>query len=668
MPSANKHSDDNQNSGKLAHVRQDFMASLVVFLVALPLCMGIAIASGVPVSAGLITGIVAGIVVGVLAGCPLQVSGPAAGLTVVVYEAVSRHGLEMLGLIVLMAGLMQIIAGTLRMGQWFRAVSPAVVNGMLAGIGVLIFASQFHVMLDDVPKGSGIENLVTIPQAIQKAVRSPQIPERGRRHRHREALLQLGELHRQQEVIHEKLAERLPNHQEPTPEPPEIETEDLITRQESLIADTQAFVQGSLSFFEDQPERKATLQEAEEMAVRTMTLSLNLLQSSDPSRALHLEEEASEALLAIQGVFKNHELAAAVGIITILALILWTAFAKGKIGIIPGPLVAVIVGTVVATIWELPVLYVEIPDSMTEELHLVTPAVLADAPWEALFGSAVLMAIIASAETLLCANAVDQLHTGARTRYDKELFAQGVGNVICGVLGALPMTGVIVRSSANMQAGGKTRLSAILHGIWLLVFVVFLGTLLRMIPTAALAAILVYTGYKLCDWRKVRTLAHYGWGEVAIYFVTVIVIVVEDLLTGVVVGLLLAIGKLVHSVAQLHVTVDKSKDDAVWVRLNGAGTFVRLPKLASKLEQIPPGRKVHFDFKELSYLDHACLTLLTSWANQHEATGGEVIVDWEDLREFVRSGHHLRKARTGADEARAELNEDARETAGTSSR
>src|SRR5512134_2771000 len=148
---------------------QDFLASTVVFLVALPLCMGIAIASGVPPAAGLITGMVGGIVVGFLAGAPLQVSGPAAGLTVLVWQMVNDHGIAALGAIVLVAGLAQLLAGAARLGQWFRAISPAVIHGMLAGIGVLIFASQFHVMVDDRPRGSGIANLLSIPEALMKA-------------------------------------------------------------------------------------------------------------------------------------------------------------------------------------------------------------------------------------------------------------------------------------------------------------------------------------------------------------------------------------------------------------------------------------------------------------------------------------------------------------------
>lgn len=149
---------------------QDLLASVVVFLVALPLCMGVAIASGAPPAAGLITGIIGGIVVGVLQGAPLQVSGPAAGLAVIVWELIQRHGFPTLGVIVLAAGVIQAVAAVLGGGRWFRAVPPSVIYGMLAGIGVLIFASQFHVMVDDRPKGSGLMNLISVPLAVWKGV------------------------------------------------------------------------------------------------------------------------------------------------------------------------------------------------------------------------------------------------------------------------------------------------------------------------------------------------------------------------------------------------------------------------------------------------------------------------------------------------------------------
>ncbi|MGH7201360.1 MAG: SulP family inorganic anion transporter, partial [Planctomycetaceae bacterium] len=191
------------SSGLLKNVKHDLLASIVVFLVALPLCMGIAIASGAPVAAGLITGIVGGLIVAALSGSPMQVSGPAAGLTVIVYEMIQRHGLEMLGLTVLIAGAIQVAAGLLRWGQWFRAVSPAVIKGMLAGIGVLIFASQFHVMVDDRPKGSGIENLLGIPEAVVKGLSKPEWASRERRELKTKLLRQAGELHRRQARIQE---------------------------------------------------------------------------------------------------------------------------------------------------------------------------------------------------------------------------------------------------------------------------------------------------------------------------------------------------------------------------------------------------------------------------------------------------------------------------------
>ncbi len=167
-------------AGAAGNFFHDFMASVVVFLVALPLCMGIAVASNAPVSAGLISGIVGGIVVGMLAGAPLQVSGPAAGLSVLVYQLVDDHGFQAVGSVVIVAGVFQLVAGTLRFGQWFRAISPAVVQGMLAGIGVLIFASQFHVMVDDSPRADGLKNLLSIPVSVWRGL----VPQDSTNHHH----------------------------------------------------------------------------------------------------------------------------------------------------------------------------------------------------------------------------------------------------------------------------------------------------------------------------------------------------------------------------------------------------------------------------------------------------------------------------------------------------
>src|SRR4051794_31899480 len=161
-------------SDKSGTILNDVVSSFVVFLIALPLCMGIAIASGVPPALGIITGIIGGIIVGSISGSPLQVSGPAAGLSVIVFEIVQKFGLESLGPILLLAGSLQLVGGWLKLGRWFRAISPAVIYGMLSGIGILIIAGQFHVMVDDKPRSSGIANLLAIPESLWKGLFPPE--------------------------------------------------------------------------------------------------------------------------------------------------------------------------------------------------------------------------------------------------------------------------------------------------------------------------------------------------------------------------------------------------------------------------------------------------------------------------------------------------------------
>jgi MFS superfamily sulfate permease-like transporter len=232
------------------------------------------------------------------------------------------------------------------------------------------------------------------------------------------------------------------------------------------------------------------------------------------------------------------------------------------------------------------------------------------------------------------------MHTGPRTQYDRELAAQGVGNLLCGLVGGLPMTGVIVRSAANVQAGAKTRLSAILHGLWLLLFVVLLGSVLQLIPIAALAGILVYTGFKLIDWKGFLHLWHTSRTEAGIFLATVIVIVVEDLLLGVITGIVLSAIKLLVTFSHLQVQLlfdsAKTTPQRVTMRIAGAATFLRLPLLAAKLDEVPRGAHLHVDFEHLDYIDHACLELLMSWEKQHESAGGRLIIDWGQLHARFR--------------------------------
>jgi len=520
-------------------LRADLLSSVVVFLVALPLCMGIAIASGVPPAKGIITGVVGGIVVGTLTGCPLSVSGPAAGLAVVIVELIKEHGIEKLGIIILLAGILQIIFGLCRLATWFRAVPPAVIHGMLSGIGVLIFAAQFHVMVDDSPKGSGFNNLISIPMAVMKGL------------------------------------------------------------------DWQT-------------------------AANSQT---------------------------------THHLAALLGMLTIILLSLWQRFARGRLKILPGSLIAIVIATTCAYVLHLPVRYVSIPNDLFSSLQLVQIGATASAPgsgghtvglsslmtWE-IFFDALAVAFIAAAETLLTCSALDKMQktTNMHTNYDRELVAQGIGNTICGALGALPMTGVMVRSGVNLNAGARTRRSTIFHGLWILLLVAFFPMWLEFIPTSALAALLVFTGYKMVDVRAVKEMGRYGRSEVVIYFITVILIVSVDLLTGVLAGIAFSIAKLLYIFGHLDVKVTKGQGRRTDISLHGAATFLALPKLASAIESVPDDCELHIHLDGLAYVDHAVLDLLISWDRQHRQQGGTLVIDWGKLGEAF----HERRIAARPDESR----------------
>jgi MFS superfamily sulfate permease-like transporter len=621
------------------HWKQDFLSSVVVFFVALPLCMGVAIASGAPVAAGLLTGIIGGIVAGTLAGAPLQVSGPAAGLTVIVYELIQQLGLDMLGIAVLIAGGMQITAGALRLGQWFRAVSPAVIGGMLAGIGVLIFASQFHVMVDDKPRGSGLENLKTIPAALAKGLGVPRLAGEAERDFRTQSMKQLANLHHDQVQIQARVDELIPYHHAASAT---TVLDDVVEPRLSDWVDEQQEVSKKLDGIEanlrnvvEQSHGEVHLDKAQAAITEAkgrLTEAAASLEEGRAVEAVAAQNAAVAAIDAVSGRMKNHRIAASLGILTILIIIFWQKLAPKRLRLMPAPLLAILIATTIAAVMTLPVYYVELPSDFAKEIRLPSWTLVQSAPWADVIQAGALIAIVASAETLLCATAITQLRPGTRTNYDRELVAQGSGNMLCGLLGALPMTGVIVRSSANIHAGAQTRLSAILHGIWLLLFVVAFASVLQMIPTASLAAVLVYTGYKLVDVKSIRKLWQHGWGEVAIYFATLTTIVAVDLLTGVIVGIALAAAKLLYTFSRLTIRMERDpRENRYQMRLSGAATFVRLPKLAAALEDLPSDAELHVDLDRLSYIDHACLNLLSSWAEQHQKMGGRLMIDWDSL-------------------------------------
>ncbi len=552
----------------------------------------------------------------------------------------------MLGVIVLMAGALQLAAGAMRLGPWFRAVSPAVIYGMLAGIGVLIFASQFHVMVDDKPRGSGLENLATIPEAIYKAVGTLTLGSEDERAFRTAALQTAGSVHQDQSNLRTHISDLIPYHHVADAAPVldgvvEPHLADHAEKQEAITERLEQ-LQSKLQAVETSSKGAIALNRAEKAfatAIQRSREAEAALESGQAVDAVRTQDEAFATIGTALGRLKNHRLAAALGILTIAIIILWQKFAPKKLRLVPAPLLGIIAATALAAAFVLPVLYVEIPSSLIDTINWPRMSLLQTAPWGELLSSALLIAAVASAETLLCATAVDQIAKGSRTNYDQELAAQGVGNMICGLLGALPMTGVIVRSSANIQAGAQTRLSAVLHGVWLVVFVAALANFLQLIPTSSLAAVLVYTGYKLINIKQVKNLYAAGWGELAIYLITLTTIVVEDLLIGVLTGIALAAAKLLYNFSHVVIKVEHDElDNRYIMHLAGAATFVRLPKLAAALEQIPDNALLHVELDRLRYIDHACLELFTNWAHQHEATGGRLIMDWDSLHNTFREG------------------------------
>jgi len=506
-----------QKNGPGLAWRANLGPSIVVLLISIPLSMGIAIASGVPPARGLVTAIIGGLVIGSLSGSPLQISGPSAGLAVMVLDTVQTHGLRSLAVVVPLMGIVQASAGLLKLGQLFRAVSPAVINGMLAGIGVLILSAQFHVAVDDLPKGSGLDNLLSIPSAIYKGI----APSMG----------------------------------------------DLAHREAAMI-----------------------------------------------------------------------------GLLTLIVVVSMGVLRKTPLRRVPPALAAVAVAAIAVQIFQLPIRMVEMPGSFMAALAPIEASQLADLLSPAMILVALPLAFVASAETLLCSTAVDAMHDGDRTDYDRELFAQGVGNTLCGLVGAMPTTGVITRSTANVQAGATTRASAVLLGAWLFAVLALFPTAFEAIPRSSLAALLVYIGFKLVRGRPYAELRAHGRSEMAIFAATLVTIVAFNLLAGIVVGFLLATGKLLLSGGkQFHrFEIKKVEEEGrTHLHLIGAASFIRLPRLAAALERLEIDREVHLHVEELEYIDHACLELLDRWECGRIRSRATVRVEWQTLRHRYHEKNRL---------------------------
>ncbi len=479
---------------KLATLSKDIPASFVVFLVALPLSIGIALASGAPVRAGLVAAAIGGIVVGLLSGAPMQVSGPAAGLSVMVFGYVQKFGFTTTCAITMVAGLIQVAAGTAGVAQGALAISPAVLHAMLAGIGILIALGQMHVLLGDVPHGSALSNLTELPHSL-------------------------------------------------------------------------ANVNGA---------------------------------------------------------------ALAIGLVTLGTLLLWNRFALKKLPFLPGSLVAIAAGTVTSLLVPGTAPHVHIAAGLFDDISRPT---FGTASLSEVVLAGLALAIVASAESLLCAVATDQLHSGPRANLNKELFAQGVGNLLSGLVAGLPITGVIVRSSANLNSGAKTRLSAILHGVWMLLFVVFLAGFLEKVPMAALAALLIHVGINLVKVKEIRKIAEFN--EAIVYGVTIFGVVFINLLWGIGLGFGLALMMLLRRTTVVEVEQKEIDAGALEVTIKGSIHFLAVPTLTTKLRSVPAGREVHLRF-QITALDHAAIEAIRAWRVGYQSSGGTVVKEpldtlWREL-------------------------------------
>ncbi len=477
-------------------LHHDLPASLVVFLIAVPLSLGIAAASGAPLIAGLVAGVVGGVVAGVLGGSPLQVSGPAAGLTVVVAGLVGQFGWAATAGITCAAGLVQILLGVTRIGRLALSLSPAVVHGMLAGIGVTIAVQQLHVVLGGKAQSSLIENVAALPA--------------------------------------------------------------------QLIA--------------------------------------------------------------------HHGRSVVVGVLTVAIVLAWPRLPKVKV--IPAPLVAVVAVTALAAVFMVDVARVDLPDRPLQEL--IMPAIPDGTPWE-IVTAVLTVALVASVESLLSAVAVDKLHRGRRSNLDRELIGQGAANTVSGALGGMPVTGVIVRSSTNVGAGARTRAAAILHGLWIAAFVLAAGSMLELIPMAALAGVLLVTGLRLVQLAHIRTLRRHD--ELLVYIVTAAGVAVLGLAEGVLAGLALAIVRVLYRLARATVTT--TENDGLWtVRIRGTLVFLGVASLVRTLRSIPAGARVRVNL-DVDHLDHAAYEAIEDWRRGHIARGGSV----ELKRAAFRAAMHFDPAR-----------------------
>lgn len=489
-------------------LKNDIPASIVVFFVALPLCLGIALASGAPLFAGLISGIIGGVVVGALSGSKIGVSGPAAGLAAIVLVAISDLGsYENFLVAVVLGGAIQIVFGILKAGVIGYYFPSSVIKGMLTGIGIIIFLKQ-------IPHFFGYDS---------------------------------------------------------DPE-------------------------GDLAF-----------------------------QQIDGANTF------SEILMTLDHISLGSTIIALIGLGIIL---LWDNVLthKGRFfKIIQGPLVAVIVGILYVIITSKGaalsiksnhLVSVPIPDSIDSFIGQFSFPNFSMITDSGIWITAFTIALVASLETLLCVEATDKLDPEKNvTPTNRELLAQGTGNILSGLVGGLPITQVIVRSSANIQSGGRSKLSAIIHGFLLLISVILIPRLLNLIPLSVLASILLVVGYKLAKPSLFKSMYSLGWKQFVPFIVTVVGIIFTDLLVGISFGLLVGIIVVLYKSYQnshfLHREEAENGIDKVKMTLAEEVTFFNKGAILRELNSLNDNSFLELDIRKTRYLDHDIIEILDDFVKKY---------------------------------------------------
>ena len=487
------------------YIKNDLPASIVVFFVALPLCLGIALASGAPLFSGLIAGIIGGIVVGSISGSKIGVSGPAAGLAAIVLTAIGTlGGYENFLVAVVLGGIIQLIFGFLKAGIIGYYFPSSVIKGMLTGIGIIIVLKQ-------IPHFFGYN----------------------------------------------------------------IDPE------------------GDFAFFQ-----------------------------------MDGENTFSEIFKTVNNISLGSTI---IGLIGLGILLLWSNFLskKGKIfNLIQGPLVAVVAGIVYFLITDSESKYgisashlvsVPVPDNFDSFISQFSFPNFGAISNPEIWVVAFTIALVASLETLLCVEATDKLDPHKNvTPTNRELLAQGIGNVISGLIGGLPITQVIVRSSANIQSGGRSKISAIIHGFFLLISVILIPNLLNKIPLSVLAAILLIVGYKLAKPALFKQMYQLGWKQFIPFTVTVLGIVFTDLLFGI--GMGLAVGIVVILIKSfqnshfLHIEDKSNGKHKIKMTLAEEVTFFNKGAILKELDSLPIDTFLELDVRKTRYLDNDIIEILEDFA------------------------------------------------------